>query len=167
MQNFLAEKIILLEKNTLSQISYYDSKIEELENKFPIEEDLLDNNYKIIYPSNVLNEKLISFLNNENSDESIYYLLGITEEQIINIDNNLIGDVVNKLIDFLDQGIYIHECISFIKKVFIRNKMRFQLNIIKRLFSSFDKLLLNKKNLSNEDSLDISLILSYINIDKI
>ena len=167
MQNFLAEKIILLEKNTLSQISYYDSKIEELENKFPIEEDLLDNNYKIIYPSNVLNEKLISFLNNENSDESIYYLLGITENQIIEIDNNLIGDVVNKLIDFLEQGIYIHECISFIKKVFIRNKMRFQLNTIKRLFSSFDKLLLNKKSLSNEDSLDISLILSFINIDKI
>ena len=167
MQNFLAEKIILLEKNTLSQISYYDSKIEELENKFPIEEDLLDNNYKIIYPSNVLNEKLISFLNNENSDESIYYLLGITENQIIDIDNNLIGDVVNKLIDFLEQGIYIHECISFIKKVFIRNKMRFQLNTIKRLFSSFDKLLLNKKSLSNEDSLDISLILSFINIDKI
>ena len=167
MQNFLAEKIILLEKNTLSQISYYDSKIEELENKFPIEEDLLDNNYKIIYPSNVLNEKLISFLNNENSDESIYYLLGITENQIIEIDNNLIGDVVNKLIDFLEQGIYIHECISFIKKVFIRNKMRFELNTIKRLFSSFDKLLLNKKSLSNEDSLDISLILSFINIDKI
>ena len=166
MQNFLAEKIISLEKNTLRQISYFDTKIEELENKFPCEEVVLDDNYKIIYPSNVINEKLISFLNMKNNDESIYYLLGITEEQMSDVDNNLIEDVVNKIIDFLEQEINIHESISFIKKIFIRNKMRFQLNTIKRLLNAFDKLIHNK-TLRNQDSLDISLIMSYINIDKI
>ena len=86
---------------------------------------------------------------------------------MIKIDNNLIEDVVNKLIKFLEQSIYIHESISFIKKVFIRNKMKFKLNTIKRLLSTLDRTLINKEILSNEDSFDISLIISSINIDKI
>ena len=165
-QNLLAERIISLEKNTIHKLSFFDSRIDEIEKKISSNE-LINNKCKIIYPTNAINEKLILFLNNNETNESIYLLVDIMEDQMIDIDNNLIEDVINKLIGFLEQGIFIHESINFIKKVFIKNKMRFQLNTIKRLFSSFDRLLMNKNMLSNEDSLDISLIISTINIDKI
>ena len=188
IQNFLAETITTLEKNTHKQILYFNSRIDELENNISnnelidnehkdnvddVDNDIINdevfinNEYKIIYPSNTINEKLIAFLNIKENDKSIYFLDGITEEQMIKIDNNLIEDVVNKLIKFLEQSIYIHESISFIKKVFIRNKMKFKLNTIKRLLSTLDRTLINKEILSNEDSFDISLIISSINIDKI
>ena len=190
-QNFLAEKITALEKNTHKQISYFNSRIDELENNISnnelidnehknnadnaddVDNDIINdevfinNEYKIIYPSNTINEKLIAFLNIKENDKSIYCLAGITEEQMIKIDNNLIEDVVNKLIKFLEQNIYTHESIRFIKKVFIRNKMKFKLNTIKKLLSTLDRTLMNKEILSNEDSFDISLIISSINIDKI
>ena len=164
IQNDLAEKIISIEKNTFKQISYFNSRIDELEKKIS-NDDIINNNYKI-NPSYNINERLISFLNIEENDESIYYILGITEEQLIQIDNNLIEDVINKLIDFLDKGIFFHESINFIKKVFVKNKRRFKLDTIKKLLSSFDKVLKNK-NISSEDSIDISLIISSIDIDKI
>ena len=152
-QNLLTEKIFLLESNTYKKISYFNSRIEELENKLLndsqnnnyeneekiieekireekireekireekikkekireekiIEENmknyeekqLIDYPYKIIYPSNSLSEKLIIFLNEKDNRESIRYLSKIREEQIIEIDNNLIEDIVNKLIYYL------------------------------------------------------------------
>ena len=165
-QNLLEERIISFEKNTYNKLSFFDSRIDELEKKIS-SNVLINNKCKIIYPTNTINEKLIIFLNNNETNESIYLLLDITEEQMRDIDNNLIEDVINKLIGFLEQGVYIHESINFIKKIFTKNKMRFQLNTIKRLFSSLDRLLMNKNMLSNEDSLDISLIISNINIEKI
>ena len=176
-QNLLSEKIFLLESNTYKKISYFNSRIEELENKLLkdsqnnnyeneekiieekireekireekireekireekikeekikkekiIEENmknyeekqLIDYPYKIIYPSNSLSEKIIIFLNEKDNSESIHYLSKITEEQIIEIDNNLIEDIVNKLIYYLEKEIYIHESINFIKKIFIK-----------------------------------------------
>ena len=171
LQNYLEEKIISLEKSTYKKISYFNSKIDELEKKISINEINIninnDNKYKVIFPSNTLNEKLIQFLNSVQINKSIYYLLDITEDEMIKIDNNIIEDVVNKLIIYLEQEIYVHESINFIKKVFTKNKMRFKLNTIKRLLSVFDKLLKNKNILNKEDSFDISLIMSSINIDKI
>ena len=165
-QNLITERIISLEKNTYNKLSFYDSRIDELAKKV-FSNELINNKYKIIYPTNAINEKLILFLNNNEANESINLLLDIIEEQMIEIDNNLIEDVINKIIGFLEQDIFIHESINFIKKVFMKNKMRFQLNTIKRLLSAFDRLLMNKNRLMNEDSLDISLIISLINIDKI
>jgi hypothetical protein len=191
LQNSLSEKINSLEKNTHKQISYFNSRIDELEKTISNNELIENNNImdndnilldkkmineswvlntnesKVIYPSNYLNEQLIAFLNMEDIDKSIYCLKGITEEQMIKIDNNLIEDVLIKLIGFLEMGIYIHESISFIKKVFIKNKMKFKLNTIKRLLGTLDTLLINKDILSNEDSFDISLIISSINIEKL
>ena len=125
------------------------------------------NESKEIYPSNYINEKLIAFLNIEDNDKSIYCLKNITQEEIKKIDNNLIEDVILKLISFLEIGIYVHESISFIKKVFVKNKMKFKISTIKKLLSTLDAVLLNKDILRNEDSLDISLIISTINIEKL
>jgi len=221
IQNDLVEKIVSIEKNTFKQISYFNSRIDEIENKITNDElmninnnnndnntnknnntnnnknnndnninnnqniyndnnnndntnNYNNNNYinyndlKILYPSNTLNGRLISFLDTKENSKSIYYILDITEQDMKKIDNYLIEDVINKLINILDKGIYIHESISFIKKVFLKNKIRFKLNTIKKLLCSLDKVLLtNKKILSSQDSIDISLIISLIDIDKI
>ena len=169
-QNFLAEKIISLEKSTYERINLFNEKINELEKKVSKNEFINTNNvgFKIIYPSNALNEKIIRFLNAQNEkNEEIYLLVDITEQQMIDIDNNLIEDVINKLINYLNQDIFIHECINFIKKIFVKHKMKFQLSTIKKLLSCLDKLIMNSQILSKEDSLNISLIISSINIDKI
>jgi len=184
-QYLLTEKILLLEKNTYKRISYFNSRIEELENKLLNdsqnnneneekekiineniyeEKQFIDSPDNIIYPSNYLSEKLIIFLNEKDNNESIHYLSGITEEQIIEIDNNLIEDIVNKLISYLEKGIYIHESINFIKKIFIKNKIRFKLNTIRRLLSVFDILLKKNRILTESDSFDVSLIISSVKI---
>ena len=215
-QNLLTEKIFLLESNTYKKISYFNSRIEELENKllkdsqnnnYENEEKIIEENireekikeekikeekikkekireekiseenmknyeekqlidypYKIIYPSNSLSEKIIIFLNEKDNSESIHYLSKITEEQIIEIDNNLIEDIVNRLISYLEKEIYIHESINFIKKIFIKNKIRFKLNTIKRLLTVFDILLKKNRILTEADSFDVSLIISSVKI---
>ena len=215
-QNLLTEKIFLLESNTYKKISYFNSRIEELENKLLndsqnnnyeneekiIEENIREENireekikeekikkekireekiseenlknyeekqlidypYKIIYPSNSLSEKLIIFLNEKDNRESIRYLSKIREEQIIEIDNNLIEDIVNRLISYLEKEIYIHESINFIKKIFIKNKIRFKLNTIKRLLTVLDILLKKNRILTEADSFDVSLIISSVKI---
>ena len=225
-QNLLTEKIFLLESNTYKKISYFNSRIEELENKLLkdsqnnnyeneekiIEEKIIEENireekikeekireekikkekikkekireekiseenmknyeekqlidypYKIIYPSNSLSEKLIIFLNEKDNRESIRYLSKIREEQIIEIDNNLIEDIVNKLIYYLEKEIYIHESINFIKKIFIKNKIRFKLNTIKGLLTVLDILLKKNRILTEADSFDVSLIISSVKI---
>lgn len=206
-QNLLSEKIFLLENNTYKRISYFNSRIEELENKLLNdsnnekeekireekireekirkekirkenireenireniknyeEKQFIDYPYKKIYPSNYLSEKLIIFLNEIDNSESIRYLSKITEEQIIEIDNNLIEDIVIRLISYLEREIYIHESINFIKKIFIKNKIRFKLNTIKRLLTVFDILLKKNKILTEADSFDVSLIISSVKI---
>lgn len=212
-QNLLTEKIFLLENNTYKRISYFNSRIEELENKLLNdsnneneekireekireekireekirekkikeekireenireeniknyeEERFIDYPYKKIYPSNYLSEKLFIFLNEIDNSESIRYLSKITEEQIIEIDNNLIEDIVIRLISYLEREIYIHESINFIKKIFIKNKIRFKLNTIKRLLTVFDILLKKNKILTEADSFDVSLIISSVKI---
>ena len=220
-QNLLSEKIFLLESNTYKKISYFNSRIEELENKllkdsqnnnYENEEKIIEENireekikeekireekikkekikkekireekiseenmknyeekqlidypYKIIYPSNSLSEKIIIFLNEKDNSESIHYLSKITEEQIIEIDNNLIEDIVNRLISYLEKEIYIHESINFIKKIFIKNKIRFKLNTIKRLLTVLDILLKKNRILTEADSFDVSLIISSVKI---
>ena len=126
------------------------------------EKQFIDYPYKIIYPSNSLSEKLIIFLNEKDNTKSIRYLPKITEEQIKEIDNNLIEDIVNRLISFLEKGIYIHESINFIKKIFIKNKIRFKLNTIKRLLFVLDILLKRNRILTEADSFDVSLIISSV-----
>ena len=212
-QNLLTEKIFLLENNTYKRISYFNSRIEELENKLLNdsnneneekireekireekireekirekkikeekireenireeniknyeEERFIDYPYKKIYPSNYLSEKLFIFLNEIDNSQSIRYLSKITEEQIIEIDNNLIEDIVIRLISYLEREIYIHESINFIKKIFIKNKIRFKLNTIKRLLTVFDILLKKNKILTEADSFDVSLIISSVKI---
>ena len=62
---------------------------------------------------------------------------------------------------------FVEESIIFIKKLFIKNKKKLGVEIIKKLLAAFDILLSSKFKLSDQISFDISLIISTINIEKI
>ena len=62
---------------------------------------------------------------------------------------------------------YVEESVIFIKKLFIKNKKKLNIDIIKKLLASFDILLSSGHKLSDQISFDISLIISVINTKKI
>ena len=165
-QNIIAEKIINLDRNTQKQISYFEDRLYQLENK-DINNDLNNKRYRILFPINDTNKKLINFLITKNDDMSIYHLKSINDYEMELIDNNLIDEIVDKLIYFFEHNVNIEESMTFIKKLFIKNKKRFNFEQIKKLLASFDVLLSSNSKLSDQISFDISLIISSINAEKI
>lgn len=165
-QNIIAEKIINLDRNTQKQISYFEDRLYQLENK-DINNDLNNKRYRILFPINDTNKKLIDFLITKNDDMSIYHLKSINDYEMELIDNNLIDEIVDKLIYFFEHNVHIEESMTFIKKLFIKNKKRFNFEQIKKLLASFDVLLSSNSKLSDQISFDISLIISSINAEKI
>ena len=165
-QNILAEKIINLDKNTKKQITYFEERLNKLENKDFINE-LINQRVRILYPSNNANKKITEFLTSNNNDKSIYFLKLITQNEIELIDNNFIDDIFDKLIFFLENKIYIDETINFLKKLFAKNKKRFKIDSYKKLLSAFDIILKSGIKLNEQTSFDISWIISSINIEKI
>ena len=165
-QNIIAEKIINLDKNTQKQISYFEDRLYQLENK-DINNDLNNKRYRILFPINDTNKKLINFLITKNDDMSIYHLKSINDYEMELIDNNLIDEIVDKLIYFFEHNVHIEESMTFIKKLFVKNKKRFNFEQIKKLLASFDVLLSSNSKLSDQISFDISLIISSINAEKI
>ena len=165
-QNIIAEKIINLDRNTQKQISYFEDRLHQLENK-DINNDLNNKRYRILFPINDTNKKLIDFLITKNDDMSIYHLKSINDYEMELIDNNLIDEIVDKLIYFFEHNVHIEESMTFIKKLFVKNKKRFNFEQIKKLLASFDVLLSSNSKLSDQISFDISLIISSINAEKI
>ena len=165
-QNLIAEKIINLDRNTQKQISYFEDRLHQLENK-DINNDLNNKRYRILFPINDTNKKLIDFLITKNDDMSIYHLKSINDYEMELIDNNLIDEIVDKLIYFFEHNVHIEESMTFIKKLFVKNKKRFNFEQIKKLLASFDVLLSSNSKLSDQISFDISLIISSINAEKI
>jgi hypothetical protein len=165
-QNIIAEKIINLDRNTQKQISYFEDRLYQLENK-DINNDLNNKRYRILFPINDTNKKLIDFLITKNDDMSIYHLKSINDYEMELIDNNLIDEIVDKLIYFFEHNVHIEESMTFIKKLFVKNKKRFNFEQIKKLLASFDVLLSSNSKLSDQISFDISLIISSINAEKI
>ena len=159
-QNIIAEKIAKLDKNTQKQISYFNERLEELENK-DFNKDLINKIYRFSYPSNPINKKIIEFINTDNNDISIYIIKGISEYDIKLIDNYLIEDVIGKLLNFIQNKIYIKESVDFILK--LSSKKRLKNNIIKKLLITFD-LIKDDLKLDEQISFDISKIISYLNI---
>ena len=165
-QNIIAEKIIKLDKNTKKQITYFEERLNQLENK-DINDELINKRCRILYPSNNINNKIINFITTRNNDISIYHLKTITDNEIEFLDNNLIEDAIDKLIFFIQNKMFVEESIIFIKKLFIKNKKKLNVEIIKKLLAAFDILLSSEFKLSDQISFDISLIISTINIEKI
>jgi len=171
-QIYLLDVISNLQKNSSEHINNLNKRIEDLEMKLSKEnnnkfEDLQNEdesrNYKTeggINPNNILSK----LLNENNSEELINYLNKLKLEQIKKIDIKLIEDIIIKLCILLTEGFKVHEIIIFVKGILIINKIKLKEITKKNLKDVFNYVQNNLSNLKDEDSIDISLILSFLNI---
>ena len=171
-QIYLLDVISNLQKNSSEHINNLNKRIEDLELKLSKEndnkiEDLQDEdnsrNYKTEggdSPNNILSK----LLNENNSEELINDLNKLKLEQIKKIDIKLIEDILLKLCIILTEGFKVHEIIIFVKGILIINKIKLKEITKKNLKDVFNFVQNNLTNLKDEDSIDISSILSFLNI---
>ena len=166
-QLYLLDIISNLQKNSTEQINSLNKRIEELEEKvikqnqnyedtdesFNINESDTDN-------PNIILKKL---LNGNNYEQLIRYLKELSLEQIKKLEIKLIEDTLIKLCILLTEGFKVHDIISFIKGILIINKIKLKEITKKNLKDILNYVQQNLKNLKDEDSIDISLIISYLN----
>jgi len=170
-QLYLLDIISNLQKNSTEQINSLNKRIEELEEKV-IKQRNRDLNYEDTDESYDINESdsdnpnhiLKRLLNGNNYDQLIRYLKELNLEQIKKLEIKLIEDTLIKLCILLTEGFKVHDIISFIKGILIINKIKLKEITKKNLKDILNYVQQNLKNLKDEDSIDISLIISYLNI---
>ena len=170
-QLYLLDIISNLQKNSSKQINNLNRRINELEGKLNKKNDVYFQNYTddiqdITYNSKEdnPNNTLTKILNGKNNEKLINYLNALKLEEIKNLDIKLIEDTLIKLCILLTEGFKVHEIISFIKGILIVNKIKLKDITKKNLKDVFNFVQKNLSNLKDEDSIDISLIISYLNI---
>ena len=167
-QLYLLDIISNLQKNSTEQINSLNKRIEELEEKVIKQ----NQNYEDTDESFNMNESdsnnpniiLKKLLNGNNYEQLIRYLKELSLEQIKKLEIKLIEDTLIKLCILLTEGFKVHEIISFIKGILIINKIKLKEITKKNLKDILNYVQQNLKNLKDEDSIDISLIISYLNI---
>ena len=171
-QLYLLDVISNLQKNSSEQINNLNNRISNLEekivkqkekNKYENSEDE-DFGVKISLDEMEPNLILSKILKGNNNEELIKCLNGFNLAQIKKLDIKLIEDALMRLCILLTEGFKIHEIIGFIKGILIMNKIKLKLTTKKNLKDIFIYVQQNLKNLKDEDSIDISLIISYLNI---
>ena len=85
-------------------------------------------------------------------------------DEIKKLDIKLIEDTLIKLCILLTEGFKIHEIINFIKGILIINKIKLKPITKKNLKDILNYIQSNLEELKDEDSVDISLLISYLNI---
>ena len=170
-QLYLLDIISNLQKNSTEQINSLNKRIEELEEKV-IKQGNKNQNYEDTDESFNINESdtdnpniiLKKLLNGNNYEQLIKYLKELSLEQIKKLEIKLIEDTLIKLCILLTEGFKVHEIISFIKGILIINKIKLKEITKKNLKDILNYVQQNLKNLKDEDSIDISLIISYLDI---
>ena len=166
-QLYLLDIISNLQKNSTEQINSLNKRIEELEEKVIKQ----NQNYEDTDGSFNMNESdsdnpniiLKKLLNGNNYEQLIRYLKELSLEQIKKLEIKLIEDTLIKLCILLTEGFKVHDIISFIKGILIINKIKLKEITKKNLKDILNYVQQNLKNLKDEDSIDISLIISYLN----
>lgn len=166
-QLYLLDIISNLQKNSTEQINSLNKRIEELEEKVIKQ----NKNYEDTDESFNMNESdsdnpniiLKKLLNGNNYEQLIRYLKELSLEQIKKLEIKLIEDTLIKLCILLTEGFKVHDIISFIKGILIINKIKLKEITKKNLKDILNYVQQNLKNLKDEDSIDISLIISYLN----
>ena len=167
-QLYLLDIITNLQKNSTEQINSLNKRIEELEEKvikqnqnYEDTDESLNMNENDSDNPNIILKKL---LNGNNYEQLIKYLKELRLEQIKKLEIKLIEDTLIKLCILLTEGFKVHDIISFIKGILIINKIKLKEITKKNLKDILNYVQQNLKNLKDEDSIDISLIISYLNI---
>ena len=171
-QLYLLDVISNLQKNSSEQINNLNIRISNLEekivkqkekNKYENSEDE-DFGVKISLDEMEPNLILSKILKGNNNEELIKCLNGFNLAQIKKLDIKLIEDALMRLCILLTEGFKIHEIIGFIKGILIMNKIKLKETTKKNLKDIFIYIQQNLNDLKDEDSIDISLIISYLNI---
>ena len=169
-QLYLLDIISNLQKNSSEQINNLNRRINELEGKINKNNDDYFQHYDNIQDINYNprednpNNNLTKILNGKNNEKLINYLNALKLEEIKKLDIKLIEDTLIRLCILLTEGFKVHEIISFIKGLLIVNKIKLKDITKKNLKDVFNFVQQNLSNLKDEDSIDISLIISYLNI---
>ena len=171
-QLYLLDVISNLQKNSSEQINNLNNRISNLEEKIVKQNE--KNNYENSEDEdfgckNNLDEEepnmiLSKILKGNNNEELIKWLNGYNLGQIKKLDIKLIEDALMRLCILLTEGFKIHEIIGFIKGILIMNKIKLKETTKKHLKDIFIYIQQNLNDLKDEDSIDISLIISYLNI---
>ena len=168
-QLYLLDIISNLQKNSSEQINTLNKRIKDLEEKIQNKNDnyiynIEDDNDNLYPEPDNKNYILTKLLNSNNHEKLIKSLNELTLEQIKKLDIKLIEDILIKLCILLTEGFKIHEIISFIKGILIINKIKLKEITKKNLKDVLNYVQQNLSTLKDEDSIDISLIISYLNI---
>jgi len=167
-QLYLLDIISNLQKNSSEQINNLNNRIKDLEEKLIKQNDNNSNNVEKrevnhLYKGENPSTKLIKLLNGNNNERLIKCLNELKLEQIKNIDIKLIEDILMKLCILLTEGFKVHEIISFIKSILIVYKIKLKKITKKNLSDVLNYIQRTLETLKEEDSIDISLIISYLN----
>ena len=170
-QLYLLDVISNLQKNSSEQINNLNNRIKVLEEKIVQQNNNKSENSEEIYAinNNNLSENdpniiLSKILNSNNNEELIKCLNGLNLSQIKKLDIKLIEDALMRLCILLTEGFKIHEIIGFVKGILIINKIKLKEITKRNLKDIFVFIQNNINNLKDEDLIDISLIISYLNI---
>lgn len=163
-QLHLLDVITNLQKNSTEQITQLTSRINQLEKSLLSLSKQKKNNH---IKDNSTNAILKSLLNSNDEDKIINKISSLTLNQIKDIDVKLIEDILLRICTIVTKGNYIHEIIMFIKTVVISsskfNKLR---SLIIRNLKDVLEFLNDDNNgiyIKDEDLIDISLLLSFLN----
>ena len=163
-QLHLLDVITNLQKNSTEQITQLTSRINQLEKSLLTLSKQKKNNH---IKDNSTNAILKSLLNSNDEDKIINKISSLTLNQIKDIDVKLIEDILLRICTIVTKGNYIHEIIMFIKTVVISsskfNKLR---SLIIRNLKDVLEFLNDDNNgiyIKDEDLIDISLLLSFLN----
>ena len=170
-QLYLLDVISNLQKNSSEQINNLNNRIKALEEKIVQQNNNISENSeeKFSVNNNNVNENdpniiLSKILNSNNNEELIKCLNGFNLSQIKKLDIKLIEDALMRLCILLTEGFKIHEIIGFVKGILIINKIKLKEITKRNLKDIFVFIQNNINNLKDEDLIDISLIISYLNI---
>ena len=170
-QLYLLDVISNLQKNSSEQINSLNNRIKVLEEKIVHQNSYKSENSEEIFSinNNNVNENdpniiLSKILNSNNNEELIKCLNGFNLSQIKKLDIKLIEDALMRLCILLTEGFKIHEIIGFVKGILIINKIKLKEITKRNLKDIFVFIQNNINNLKDEDLIDISLIISYLNI---
>ena len=169
-QLYLLDIISNLQKNSSEQINHLNKRIKDLETK--LNKNNGDNNdisqneqYLNNYPGeDNPNNTLAKILNGKSNEKLVKYLNMLKLDEIKKLDIKLIEDTLIKLCILLTEGFKIHEIINFIKGILIINKIKLKPITKKNLKDILNYIQSNLEELKDEDSVDISLLISYLNI---
>ena len=169
-QLYLLDIISNLQKNSSEQINHLNKRIKDLETKLNRNNE--DNNdisenesYLNNYPGeDNPNNTLAKILNGKSNEKLVKYLNMLKLDEIKKLDIKLIEDTLIKLCILLTEGFKIHEIINFIKGILIINKIKLKPITKKNLKDILNYIQSNLEELKDEDSVDISLLISYLNI---